>query len=946
MSNISAEQVLAQSQAVVLGAPGAGKTALLKEVVRGLEGQGESAEQILVLTPSRLAANRLRDQIAVGSHLTSSQPRARSVSSFAFELVRRQNPDLKLLSGAQQQVIVAELIKNLVAENSHKTWGIAKATTELTGFHQEVRDLISVLIENQLSESQIGELCKSYESKGLRLALDVLPRYREAVETFGAVDPAELLVLAGNSFSGLEMPGFVLVDDAQDLTPAGLALVSKLAEASTSYIFGDPDASVISFRTGGESFLSDFPNHKRLAISAEPLGGPRDQLLPKISSRIGAGLAIDHRPKAQLSGHPQAQIFSSTSDEADWLAATLRRAKLVEKIPWDQMAVIARTRVQLDQLAADLTASNVPVRILGVQQPLRTQQTARAVLDFGSLVFGVGDPDRDALLTSPIVGLDAISVRRLYRELSLASDAPRSKTQVGKELFEFLVESESFEVRALNRATELRFRLASQGEIGAYQFVSEVIALMPLERLRTLSSGRGNVALAADRVLDSLLELIAAAQRYDLRFSGSAKDFVLQQLELGIPEDSLAPIGLSSAVTLATSSQLAGLSFELLAIPRLQEGIWPNLRARNALLQAGSLQGYIAGRLESPVENVRSELTDEIRLFYKAVGAAKSQLLLSAISTADESPSQFFTMFGIELQSNEFGMDFDLRRQVGKLRRRAFEGDKNALGMLATLALAGVSGAHPKNWQGLLELSTDQPLFIADEKKRLSASKLEAFEKCPLHWFIETFSGETGNFQASLGTLLHAALEANASGVGVAEFVQSNWHTLEFESQWYSLAQQRRSARMVAMLNEYLSKSSPLVAAEQSFQFETGGLVVSGKIDRIEKTDQGLVVVDLKTGKPPTRDEVAANRQLALYQLAMQKQGEQVSHAQIVSVGGDGLKVLEQPGLSEELRSEIDALLQRADTELASNEYLAAVSSHCSGDASCQLLIAKAVQNA
>lgn len=946
MSNISAQQVLAQPHAVVLGAPGSGKTALLGEVVRAIEDQGVTSSQILVLTPSRLAANRLRDQIGVGSNLTSSRPRARSIASFAFELCRNQNPDLKLLSGAQQQAILAELLQDQVTESAHRIWGIDRATTELTGFHQEVRDLIAVVIENQLGDAQLGQLASAHDSKGLKVALSILPDYRKKIEALGAVDPAELLVLATEGLNSDNVPKFVLVDDAQDLTAAGLKLVSKLGQHSASYIFGDPDASVISFRTGGDSFLSSFSQHKRLALSTPYSNGPRSQLLPKIAGRIGAGLVTEHRPKPQGDYKSQAEIFSSTSDESDWLAATLRRARLMDKLPWDQMAVVARTRVQLDQLAAELTARNVPVRILGVQQPLRSQQTARAVLDFGALVFGLGETDREALLTSPIVGLDALGVRRLYRELSLQSDAPRSRTQVSRELFDTLVESDSFEIRALNRATELKLRLSNQREVGAYQFVSAVLSLLPLEKLRTLSKGRGNVGLAANRVLDSILELIAAAQRFDLRFAGSAKDFVSQQLELGIPEDSLAPIGLSRAVTLATSSQLAGLSFELLAIPRLQEGIWPNLRARNALLQAGSLQAYLAGRLSSPVESIRSELTDEIRLLYKAVGAAKSQLLLSAISTQDESPSQFLNMFNIELSQNDFGMDFDLRRQVGKLRRKAFEGDQSALGVLATLALAGVPGAHPKNWQGLLALSTDQPLFDLEEQKRLSASKLEAFEKCPLHWFIQTFSGDTGNFQASLGTLLHAALEANAQGVDVAEFVQSNWHTLEFESQWYSLAQQRRSARMVSMLNEYLSKSAPLVSAEQSFQFESGGLLVSGKIDRIERTDHGLVVVDLKTGKPPSKDEVAQNRQLALYQLAMQKQGEDVSHAQIVSVGGDGLKVIEQPGLTEELRSEIEKLLERVDEELAKPEYLAAVTSHCSGDSGCQLLIAKAVQNA
>lgn len=51
----------------------------------------------------------------------------------------------------------------------------------------------------------------------------------------------------------------------------------------------------------------------------------------------------------------------------------------------------------------------------------------------------------------------------------------------------------------------------------------------------------------------------------------------------------------------------------------------------------------------------------------------------------------------------------------------------------------------------------------------------------------------------------------------LSEFVASNWHTLDFESQWQSLAQLRRVTKMVAMLSEYLSQAGELVAAEQKF---------------------------------------------------------------------------------------------------------------------------------
>ena len=933
--------------ALVLGCPGSGKTSSIIKLVFELEQAGFGADEILVLTPSRLAANLLRDQIGVNSNLAASSPRARSLASFAFGLVSKTNPDLKLLSGASQQALLAKLIGEAVEAKQHLVWEVDSLTTELQGFQSEVRDLLAVVIENRLSVEELKRLQAQFPKTKLQVAIDLLPKYQALLQAQNALDPSELLVRALEQFTRADQPRCLVVDDAQDLSPAGLRLVAKIASGSLTYIFGDPDAAVLGFRSGADSFLSHFQ------LPQTSLGSPvatelKLTLLNRISNRIPTGLAVSHRPKSQAQASVSAQLFENQSSEADWLAAKLRRAKLLDEISWDDMAVIARTRTQLDQLASDLSARSVPVRIIGVQQALKSQPAARAVLDFGTLVYGeVSEQGLDQLLSSPLVGLDALGVRRLFRELSqLQENQGVSRSEIKRGLFSELLESDSFEVKAINRVTEARLRLANRGDISAHQFVSAASELMNLDRMRTLSRGRGSLAQSSGRDLDALLELFAAAQRFDLREAGSAAEFVKHQLEISIPEDSLAPIGLRPAVTLSTSAQLAGRSYELVALPRLQEGIWPNLKPRTSLLGASSLQSYLLGRSASPELASGSELADEIRSFYKAVGSHRSQLLLSAMSAQEEQPSQFFTMFSIQTERNQDQVDFDIRRQVGRLRSRAVLGQPDAIATLAALSLAGVPGAHPRNWQGLSTISSEAPVVAQGEELRLSASKLEAFEKCPLHWFIGTFGGQSANFQASLGTLLHAALEASAQGVELSDFVESNWHTLEFESKWHELSQRRRAARMLALVTQYLDKANQLVAAEQPFELKVGNLTVSGKIDRIESSSDGSLVVDLKTGKVPTAAEASNNRQLALYQLALRSQGQSVAGARIVAVGGDSLKVLEQPALEGEKLAEINMLLERASSEIGSDQFSASIGTHCREDGSCQLLLAKAVQHA
>lgn len=934
--------------ALIIGCPGSGKTKFLVELVLALESAGIAPEQILVLSASRLSANGLRDDIAAVSTQASSKPRARSLSSLAFELVSANRPDLKLLSGAAQQALIADLIADAVAKKQHQAWKVDALTARLQGFQAEVRDLLAVLIENQLTVSDIAKLQERHPTLKLKVAIDLIPLYAARLKALSALDPSELLVAALSETTAIPQPSFVLLDDAQDLSPAALALVRKLSATATSFVFGDPDAAVLGFRSGAESFVSlANPEFQRLHLAVPKFSDSKANLLAKVSSRIPTGLAVAQRPKMVSAENFTAELFDNQSAEADWLAASLRRAKLLDGVEWDQMAVVCRTRTQLDQVASDLTARSVPVRILGVQRALRDQPAARAILDFGALCFGIhSNLDREQLLMSNLVGLDALGVRRLFRELASRADgAQASKRSLAKELFDEFVESESFEVKRVNRLTEQRFRVANQESLSAYQFVSLAVELCNTGRLETLSRGRSQVALAANRELDALLELLAAASRFDLREKAPASAFVSDQLERAIPEDSLAPIGNRPAVTLATSAQLSAARFEIVAIPRLQEGIWPNLKPRNSLLGANNLQAFLLGRSASPVQPAGSELGDEVRLFYKAVGAHRKTLLLSAMSSSQEQPSQFFKMFGIQLNRQEHELDFDIRRKVGLLRRRAIGKDQKAIATLAALSIAGVAGANPKNWQGLLSASSDSAVVLEGEQHRLSASSLEAFEKCPLHWFIGAFGGNSSNFQASIGTLLHAALEASAVGEDLSEFVASNWHTLEFESQWQSLAQLRRVTKMVALLAQYLDRASKLVAAEEKFELVVGSLTVAGKIDRVEQDANGSWVVDLKTGRPPTQKEVVENRQLALYQLALSSRGDELAGARIVSVGGDSLRVLQQPPLDSEHRAEIESLLARATAEIGLDSFQASISSHCSQDANCQLLLVKAVQH-
>ena len=908
---------------LVVGSPRSGKTTMLRQIVNQLE-KTESPDSILVLTPSRLAASVLRDQIALDSGQAASAPRARSVSSFSFATLG-EDSKIRLLSGAAQERLLRSLVDEAETKKAGARWSIDPQTLRLQGFVQELRDLFAIIIENSLSTEDLENLQKQFPGLRLRVAIDLLPIYRERLGLEGLLDPAQLSIAAMDAYVAGTYK-YVLVDDAQNLTRGQLRLVEKLAQSATCFLFGDPDTATLGFRGSSPSSFIELARAKgfrELTLPSRDSNPGLNQLLYRVSSRIPVSLVSDHRPRPSGSETVVGHQFSSIVEETDWLAQQIRLAH-IGGVGFDEIAVVARTRTQLEQLARELSARKVPVRIIGVQRALRDQPMARAILDFVEVAVGSPSLDQiEQLLLSPLVGLDSIELREIRRLIIPYRMEGLEQTQALRELL-----GEQKPVKLIAKLAKSLAELRELEEPSAYQAVSIAWSLL----------SDAEKARLPEADIDASLEVFAAAMRFDDRGEGSALDFSEQQLRSRIPEDSLAPISQRPAVILSTAANLVG-SYKVVAIPRLQEGIWPNLAPRNALLGAASLQAFILGRIPSPEFAPRSELADELRMFYRAIASATQELILSAMSDETEQPSQFFQLGKIELEQTKV-LDFDLRKLVGRLRRRLFDGDASAAPILAALALQSVPGAHPSSWQGLLPESDSLPLGRIGN--RAAASRLEAFGKCPLHWFISTFASDATSFKASLGILLHSALE-NADQQNPSSFVERNWQEMEFDSHLTERQVRKDALQMAKLLEDYLKRGSELVAAEQGFELQIGELRILGKIDRVEKTPDGDIAVDLKTGKSPeSKDKAQKNRQLAVYQLAIEQQSK-TAGGKLVYIGGGKIQERDQAPMSEELRGEIFELAQAMMEQLSSNQVGANIDDHCSADGNCQLLLSRVI---
>jgi superfamily I DNA/RNA helicase/RecB family exonuclease len=1051
----------------VFGAPGTGKTSLLQARFESLVfDQGVAPEQILVLTATRESAAELRNRLLLGLAAESGVRAvegslARTVSSLAFSIVRGHSlanslPQPELISGAEQDAIIARLLADNEESPKGEVWPsqVSKATRKLAGFRSELRELLATCQELAIDAGRLREIGEQTNRQEWVAAAEIFtdyeallhqPEFQNRFDAPSLVNQAISLLQAGQAVEGYRA---VLVDDSQELTPSAIRLLKHLVSNTRAGLFlvGDPDASTLGFRQAdprasavlaaevnearGQS-RSVYFLEERLVESGAVVVGPVEgggappvfpvvaRAMAKVSSLIGAEaagaqrkvFATDAAAEVTASATPgplEVCILPSDQAEVEWLAYEIRKQHLAGSVPWGEVAVVARTRGQLEDLERRLSAQGLPARILGAQKALRDEFASRELLNLANFVAnesGATAVTPEQLLLSPFCGLDAVGLRRLRRqlrrlELEAVEDfaLARNSDELIAELFANPASAETLRGREGRRVRSFLRTITKAKQVitDADGTIEDLLWVLwdgsgLAEEWSTMSRGIGEIAVQANRNLDAILALFSAANRYIERNpSAGITEFLNNQLGQAIPEDTLSlNRGAHNFVTLTTPAGLVGRRFHTVAIPGMLEGVWPNLKPRGSLLGSGALQALVTGRVTDAGAPVRTEMADELRMFYKAIGAANHRVLVSSFLHEDEQVSQFLNhaAAGSVVETKPFSSvdsSITLRGLAGSLRRTAATATDPAevaaaVVDLARLAQAGVAGAHPDQWYGLLGPSTTEPLFqfvdglpnTDDEhgdRINVRPSQLEAFVKCPLHWFLNYHGAGGNDFAASVGTLVHRAMEL-AEAVDEATLwrqVESGWHTLKFESAWIEQAERRRAQHLVSNLSKYLTEfagsASTLMAREQTFEFDLGKAHIRGAVDRIEKLADGRVmIVDLKTSKRiPSQAESEKHAQLALYQLAYLNGAFAEVEGDIPSTGLAGAKLVlvSSPNTSErgqgslaengEVREYFESLVASAAEGMAmpDNIFVANVSSHCDNEnefGSCRIHLTQAV---
>ncbi|WP_097963106.1 ATP-dependent DNA helicase [Streptomyces sp. or20] len=551
------------------------------------------------------------------------------------------------------------------------------------------------------------------------------------------------------------------------------------------------------------------------------------------------------------------------------------------------------------------------------------------------------------LLTSPLGSMDAADLRRLGRALRDEERAAGIRVPAPSDVLlaralaepERLVTHDPAYAHGAQRLGALlrKARELLEGGGTAEEALWTLWNGTPwpgrLERaaLRGGAGGRN-----ADRDLDAVCALFETAARAEERTGGRGALNFLEEVDAqDIAADTLTRrTARPDAVRLMTAHRAKGLEWRLVVVAGVQEGVWPDLRRRGSLLEADRI-----GRdgLAEPL-TPGALLAEERRLFYVAATRARDRLVVTAVKApADDGdqPSRFLTELGVEPRdvTGRPRRPLAVAALVAELRATTVDpAASDALREAAAHRLARlaaltddegqplVPAAHPYRWWGLEEPTRSAvPLRDRDQPVTLSGSALDQLANtCALQWFLgrEVKADAPATAAQGFGNVVHVLADEVASSRTPADLdvlmerLDSVWNGLAFDAPWKS-EQEKDHAR--AALERFLhwhvldrGGRTP-AASEHDFDvtLEAGEYAVRirGSMDRVEQDAEGRAyVVDFKTGKgAPTKDEVAAHPQLAVYQLAVREGAvDEVFDGERPEPGGAELVQLRQPAPKKE----------------------------------------------
>jgi len=660
-------------------------------------------------------------------------------------------------------------------------------------------------------------------------------RYQELLAEAGAIDFGDqvrlaLTLLREHPAARHGLQGrfrYVLVDEFQDVNRAQAQLVELIAEPHRNVtVVGDDDQSIYRFRGAATGAIVDFLEHFRGARtivlrrnyrSRAPILDASYRLIRfndpdrlEISRGLAKRLVPDRRGGGSA---PVRQVaFAAGTDEADWVAAEIRRRIRGGAAPRDH-AVLVRANADADAILRSLNVAGVPWRFSGVSG-LYSRPEIRLLLAF---LRALANPHSS-------VDVFALAASELY---AIAGDDLAALTnrarRTNRSLRETLEELESqpglLRLRVETRTSLARLvaDLGRYAELGSRQPAGEVLYefLTASGWLRRLAEAG---TPAAEEALGNVARFFEIVRSQSDLLADDRAAFLAPHLETLIEAgDDPATADLdpdADAVAVVTIHKAKGLEWPVVFMVGLVDGRFP---ARGRREQLGVPDALLRGTFPAGDAQVQ----EERRLFYVGMTRARDELVLSHALDYGGKRTRRVSPFVLEA--------LDLPAGIAPATRSA-----DPLERLGTFEAPAV--ARPAPASGAMK----EPLV-------LSFYQVDAYLACPLRYkYAHVLRVPTApNHAIVYGSALHLAVQdfhrRHAHGIVMSEaelieVFERAWSTEGFVSREHEEARLEAGRTALRRFRRAQLQPGAVVPAyvEREFAFTLDGDRVRGRMDRVD----------------------------------------------------------------------------------------------------------------
>lgn len=872
---------------LVVAGPGTGKTQfLIRRVAHLIQSGKTQRDEVAVLTFSRRAASELRRRIDEALGGSGMPIESATFHSLALRLLERSSGSRPVLLTAPEQVA---LVHDLLQKEDPDGWPlIYRGILTSPAFATEIADFLMRCSERLLSPEDLE--AKARVRNDWRGIPGLFARYRSTLAESGRTDYGTLQVSAAEVLSspvGRKLAGayrYVVVDEYQDTSLVQATIARLLARSEGNLtVAGDPYQSVYSFR-GAElrnvaAFTEEHPEALRIVLtdSFRVPGEILEAALRVVSSGELPGGAGPVKP-ASHPGRVEAYVFDQETAEAEWIAAEVEHAVRYEKTPPKRIAVLVRSKRELiNELSRALTRRGI-----------------------------AHDPPSSRLVDHPAVRLvhDLTTVAILDQEDVSAPERLEADRAMRRVLLGPLVAATLGQERELNRArlrtggrwsTVLAASLPHLSDLARLVDEASWASRMPaVDGFWTVWSGLsgfGGIVTHPDRAewrhaLASFSQMLAGQAERDSNMS-LARFFELTEEEGFEPTPLISYRPKGNRVSLTTLHQSKGLEFDLVFIANAVEGVFPDLRRSRRMLRPELLDPE---RAADPEKQHLFQVQEEMRLAYTAVTRARRRVIWTAtdagVDQGERRPSRFLVAASGQPSLDAIGRpaedDMDpltVMELEARLRRTASDPGAGTVQRMAAIRVLGQTEEwDPLRFAGVPAPGPDRP--IVERPIRLSPSQADSYLTCPRRYALERRLrlGDADSPYAQFGSLVHRVLEkAESEIVGsgevhaeidrVLEILGEVWQQeADFGSPELDLAWLNQAEEGLAKLYQNWPSRGAPIEVETWVEADVGDIRWYGKIDRLERSEGRLRVVDYKTTKTPaSKDEAAVSIQLGFY---------------------------------------------------------------------------------